>query len=345
MKFKFIILLIFLIKLFDSYSMFNILTKTYNTVYNLIQEANRNYYNANFTLIHAIVKGNTETAKELIKIGVNLNLQDDKGNTPLILAVIYNNIEIVRLLVQAGALVNIKCQIGYTALNWAVSSNNKEMVKILLANSADINNLSNKKQTPLINALDIGFIQMAELLINAGANLNIQDIYEQNALSFAIKKTNKKFIQLLFEKDVNVNHDININNNVLNKKKFSNIAKKNKNIKVLIRYINNLKMQLNNALEEANFELFKISIKKLQTFYIEDENKNNLIHKIVKIYDRNLVDNIKINLIKILAYVISFVPDLIIKKNNLNLNPIEYSLQNDKSEIFRILIDKLYKLD
>ena len=55
-----------------------------------------------------IRKNNVKSIKKLIASGIDVNLQNDGGNTALILASIRNNSELVKLLIDAGADVNIQ---------------------------------------------------------------------------------------------------------------------------------------------------------------------------------------------------------------------------------------------
>ncbi|OUM62550.1 hypothetical protein PIROE2DRAFT_61815 [Piromyces sp. E2] len=57
----------------------------------------------------------SELFKKLIKVGCDVNAQDNEGNTPLIHAVKKENIEIVKLLIQYGVIKEMKNNNGKTA--------------------------------------------------------------------------------------------------------------------------------------------------------------------------------------------------------------------------------------
>ncbi len=88
-------------------------------------------------IIEAAERGDIEAVKELISAGVNLDKQDNGGNTALIWASYNNHIEIVKELIKAGAHLDKVNDDGNTALLLASIYNNIEIVKELLENFAD----------------------------------------------------------------------------------------------------------------------------------------------------------------------------------------------------------------
>jgi ankyrin repeat protein len=84
----------------------------------------------------------SQLIETFIKSGVNIDEQDNEGNTPLLVAVEKNDLETVQLLVNNGADINLKNKEGSTPLNIAVMKGNKDyydMIKLLLAFEADPN--------------------------------------------------------------------------------------------------------------------------------------------------------------------------------------------------------------
>jgi ankyrin repeat protein len=84
----------------------------------------------------------SQLIETFIKSGVNIDEQDNEGNTPLLVAVEKNDLETVQLLVNNGADINLKNKEGSTPLSIAVMKGNKDyydMIKLLLAFEADPN--------------------------------------------------------------------------------------------------------------------------------------------------------------------------------------------------------------
>lgn len=71
------------------------------------------------------------TLQALIQAGIDLDLQDQNGNTALIWAVESGNLEAVRLFLEAGANANITNKADQTALQVAVNSGNTRLIQLL----------------------------------------------------------------------------------------------------------------------------------------------------------------------------------------------------------------------
>lgn len=79
----------------------------------------------------AIVKGDIETVKKLIELGVDVN-QRSNGMTPAMFAARYNKCEILQLLIKNGANLKLKhSTTGHTALKIAELSNASKAQKII----------------------------------------------------------------------------------------------------------------------------------------------------------------------------------------------------------------------
>ncbi len=135
----------------------------------------------------AIDQGYLETAKYLINLGCDINLQDEDGWTPLMYASFCNYIDIVTLLLSKNVDVNVKNNYGKTALIFACKSNYPVIVELLLKYGADSNIKNSDGRTILINACLEGNIEIVKMLIKYGANANIIDNYGKSACDYAAK--------------------------------------------------------------------------------------------------------------------------------------------------------------
>jgi ankyrin repeat protein len=86
----------------------------------------------------AVTRGQVEAVKLLIDSGVDVNFQDDRGETALIFALDHETQtqpEIIRLLLDAGADVNSQSSLpgqeGMTLLDIAIEEKNEEVTDIL----------------------------------------------------------------------------------------------------------------------------------------------------------------------------------------------------------------------
>ena len=164
-----------------------------------------------------IYGSHTEIIIELIKLGVNLNIQDNTGDTALIIACQKNynrlNQEIYALL-DAKADVNIKNNQGKTALFYGYDTNIK---KRLLMEGADIHSVDNKGQTVLFDKQYIHVF--LNFLLESGANPNHIDndgntplIYLCKTLNFREEYERELRIRVITSL-IRAGADVNIENN------------------------------------------------------------------------------------------------------------------------------------
>jgi len=83
-------------------------------------------------LTWAAYKSNKEIVELLITAGASLNVQDNDGNTALILSLFKNNnnIEIAKILTKAGADWSIKNNDGYDFFNWLIPVKQEQIIKL-----------------------------------------------------------------------------------------------------------------------------------------------------------------------------------------------------------------------
>ncbi len=146
----------------------------------------------------------------LLGAGVDLNKQNQRGDTALILAINNRDKNIAKLLIDKGADLNIKGNYGSTALIEAAYNKDKDIAKLLInSGKADLNIKNNHGDTALMAAIYNDAKDIAKLLIDKGADLNIKDYYGGTALMRAIDTGDKDTAKLLIDKG----SDLNIKNN------------------------------------------------------------------------------------------------------------------------------------
>lgn len=113
--------------------------------------------------------GRKNEITSLIADGVDLNLQDKRGQTALHLASKNGHVETVILLLENGANVNLKDYAGWTPLHFAAAyCNNEKVVTLLLENGADVNAKNMGGWTPLRYAYVKNFTNVMEVLKSYG---------------------------------------------------------------------------------------------------------------------------------------------------------------------------------
>eukprot|EP00731_Ephydatia_muelleri_P004666 Em0002g842a len=158
------------------------------------------------TALHrASDKGVILIVQELIKFTPNVNTRDKKGATPLHLASYKGHVVVVQALLKAGAEVNMQLERGQTALQLAATKNYAEVARVLLDAKADVNLQEKNGLTALHAACDGGFIDVINDLLEHEADVNIQDKDGCSPLHLAAQSGRKPIVDLLLDKSPRVN--------------------------------------------------------------------------------------------------------------------------------------------
>lgn len=128
------------------------------------------------------------------------SFSDDHEDDPVRLfrkAIINGDIENVRSLIKSGSDINIKNENNETPLLMSINHRKNDIALLLIENNADVNAANNKGETPLHLAAKTGQKNIAELLIDKGANVKAVDIRSNTPLSLAQKGKHKEIAELL----------------------------------------------------------------------------------------------------------------------------------------------------
>ncbi|XP_034952602.1 serine/threonine-protein phosphatase 6 regulatory ankyrin repeat subunit B-like [Chelonus insularis] len=179
-------------------------------------------YNANVhyvspegnTALHKAVKRgfNVEFIENLLKLGLPVNVENDKMNTPLLVACKAepdNQLEIVKLLLKYNANVNCSDSSSNTPLHIACQDQNLELIKILLESGANPNAVNEEDQTPMHFVCkektdDTGTI--IELLLEYNANIEAVDAKDWTPIFYACEAVNDIAVRCLLDLQVDANH-------------------------------------------------------------------------------------------------------------------------------------------
>ncbi len=153
-------------------------------------------------IFDAIFYGDYEVVSTLIKYVDDLDIMNDKKETPLLYAFEYNRPEIFKLLLSN--ITTLDDNILFSILTKSVQKNNKEYIKTLIENNIDINNLNNE-QPPLYLAFEYDNLDFFEYLLSIGADPNLpSDYFGIPLISWVVMKSKIEFIQLLLKYNTDV---------------------------------------------------------------------------------------------------------------------------------------------
>jgi len=121
----------------------------------------------------------------LLKLGADVDLQDNESRTPLFFA----SSTVAQLLLKHGASVHVRDKIGRTPLHLASASARFEPsdpVALLLKFGADVDALDSDNMTPLLCALEsFGSGGVVQLLLEHGASVHVRNKRGRTPLHFA----------------------------------------------------------------------------------------------------------------------------------------------------------------
>ena len=159
------------------------------------------------TLLSALQK--TERVRFLIKKGIDINAQDDNGDTALIYAVRHNAPSgVLRILLDAGVNVNATNKAGESAVMTAVKQNiSAASLDVLLQSGADVNKADNRGDSPLRYAVKNNCTpEVIQILLESGADTETADVEGETPLWYALNHNlSDEVIAMLAAFDTNVN--------------------------------------------------------------------------------------------------------------------------------------------
>lgn len=126
-------------------------------------------FKGNPPLNYAIEIGNTETAIELIRQGINIHLKGEYEDTAIIKAADVNNSSVILELIRHGAKINDKDEVGNTPLMHAAKKGNLPIVKLLVENGAGVNMINKFRMDPLFFAAQSGKLEIVDYLLQHGS--------------------------------------------------------------------------------------------------------------------------------------------------------------------------------
>ena len=134
----------------------------------------------NTPLHEAAAQGRIDVVKLLLENYANVNISNDRGQTPLHRAVPHP--EIVEILVETLAQIDARTNRGETALHWAAMGNHARTAELLLLKGADPNARDHSGRSPLHFASRSDSLETASLLIEKRAHMNALDEFDVTPL-------------------------------------------------------------------------------------------------------------------------------------------------------------------
>lgn len=145
-----------------------------------------------------------ETARLLLRRGVDMNPRDALGRTPLHWTAKNGHLDLARALLSGEFLrladIDAAQNRGKTALHLAAENNQVDFVDLLLGHGAYPDAASDGRWTPLHNASEKGHHVIVDKLLAAGANVNAELSNRMTPLHWAAFNGHEEVVRLLLKK-------------------------------------------------------------------------------------------------------------------------------------------------
>ena len=177
-------------------------------------------------LIDAIKQDDYKLVRELMELNtVDINLQDEDGNTALIFACKNDNYDIVKLLVDKGADINVQNNNGISPLLAACyninDKNAANIAKLLITKGADVNSVDKDQATPLTVILEqetyglYGNIVKMLLKNEADVNYKTYSGFTPLMLACASETYSLNYVRILINNEADIDAKNNDNETAL----------------------------------------------------------------------------------------------------------------------------------
>ena len=159
-------------------------------------------------LFEAIKSQDVTGVQDLLKIKVDVNIQNRHGSTPLHVAAYLGHFDIVKILVNNGANIFATNFKNEAPLHTAISKGHYTISKYLLINGAVVHFDNEEYHDLVMLAVKNCQVDLVKLLLFYDAGINFE--YEiESFLQLAIKNQSLEIMQLLLENGVDPNYSYN----------------------------------------------------------------------------------------------------------------------------------------
>uniref|UniRef100_A0A1I8I5U0 ANK_REP_REGION domain-containing protein n=1 Tax=Macrostomum lignano TaxID=282301 RepID=A0A1I8I5U0_9PLAT len=170
-------------------------------------EINRQNQAGDSAICLASHQGHHEIVDSLIEAGADVNLLEGNGCSPLYIACLNGHDKVVKSLIKAQADVNAREPVlGCSPLYIASQEGHLRVVSSLIDARADVNLPRNTGESPLYIASQNDHYEVVDLLLKAGADVNLQELQDGcSSVYIASQNGHHKVVRLLIEAQADVN--------------------------------------------------------------------------------------------------------------------------------------------
>ncbi|XP_067659038.1 E3 ubiquitin-protein ligase MIB2-like [Haliotis asinina] len=153
-------------------------------------------------LMIASHEGQADIVRILLDSGVDMEARGKKGVTAIATAIIGGKEVVAQLLVERGANIHVTLNDGQTTLHLAVHKNLSKTLKLLIQKGVDVNSVDGSMDTPLHDAIEVRSNDCVEVLLGSrNINLRLCNKRSFNHLHLASLRGNVFAVEKILERD------------------------------------------------------------------------------------------------------------------------------------------------
>ena len=123
-------------------------------------------------MFKSVEKGETETALNFLRAGMEVDIRRADEWTPLMMALFNGHEDTAMMLLKKGANVRAKAARGYEPLHWAALNGYEKAVDFIIDKGGNVNATTDYGWTPLLQAATRGQLGIVRKLVERGAWVN-----------------------------------------------------------------------------------------------------------------------------------------------------------------------------
>lgn len=158
------------------------------------------------TLFKLVEQGETKTAFDFVRAGMQVDVRRADEWTPLMVALFNGQEETAMMLLSRGASVRAKANRGYEPIHWAALNGYERAVKFIIDKGGNVNAETDYGWTPLLQAASRGHVEIARILIGKGAMVNASEHEGWTPLHKACANGYVELVRLLVQHGADTRH-------------------------------------------------------------------------------------------------------------------------------------------